>query len=193
MKVLREAQYIAVPWKNGGGVTREIHREPPEPAPFDWRLSLATIGSAGPFSAFDGYDRTLTLVRGVGVEMTFHQHGNAKLSSVGQMAQFDGGWQTSCALLDGPSTDLNLIVSRTRAVSTSRSVQILTPLTISTAQWTQTIVCCISGSIQIANTGATAELAAVDVALCSPSDGMITCHPSGPVAAHVFIAGVKVR
>jgi len=194
MKILRESNYIAVPWKNGGGLTRELHREPPEPARFDWRLSLATIDAAGPFSAFDDYDRTLTLVRGAGVEMTFHQHGSARLSSVGQMAQFDGAWQTSCVLLDGPSTDLNLIVSKTRLQSMSRSVRISAPEAIPTAAWTHTIVCCISGSIQITNTtGGTAELGAVDVALCSPADGAITCHPRGPDAAHVFIASVKVR
>jgi len=41
-------------WKNGGGTTREILRVPAEPTAFDWRLSLATIDSPGPFSAFEG-------------------------------------------------------------------------------------------------------------------------------------------
>ena len=43
MNILRESSYRAVPWKNGGGVTREILRAPAEPDAFDWRLSLATV------------------------------------------------------------------------------------------------------------------------------------------------------
>jgi hypothetical protein len=43
MIVLRESAYHAVPWKNGGGITREIYREPAGSAAFDWRRSLATI------------------------------------------------------------------------------------------------------------------------------------------------------
>ena len=32
MIVLREADYITVPWKNGGGLTREILKVPPDAA-----------------------------------------------------------------------------------------------------------------------------------------------------------------
>ncbi|MEA3183170.1 MAG: uncharacterized protein QOI59_6693, partial [Gammaproteobacteria bacterium] len=117
MNILRESSYLSVPWKNGGGVTREILRVPAEPSAFDWRLSLATIDSPGPFSTFDGYHRTLVLVRGAGVELNFAQHGTSRLSTPGQTVSFDGAWQTSCTLLDGPSTDLNLIVSKERAQS----------------------------------------------------------------------------
>ena len=60
MIILRASSYRTVAWKNGGGMTREILREPAEPTPFDWRLSLATIDSSGPFSAFAGYQRTVS-------------------------------------------------------------------------------------------------------------------------------------
>src|SRR3984885_1398856 len=83
MIILRESTYVTVPWKNGGGVTREILRSPPESTAFDWRLSLATIDSPGPFSSFDGYHRTLVLVRGAGVELNFAQHGTSRLSTPG--------------------------------------------------------------------------------------------------------------
>ena len=78
MIILRESSYITVPWKNGGGVTREILRSPPESTAFDWRLSLATIDLPGPFSAFEGYHRTLVLVRGAGVELNFAAHGRSE-------------------------------------------------------------------------------------------------------------------
>lgn len=46
------------PWKNGGGTTRELHRDE------RWRLSIATITAAGEFSSFPGIDRTFTVARG---------------------------------------------------------------------------------------------------------------------------------
>ena len=40
----------ASPWKNGGGVTREVAKSPSQ-APF-WRLSIANVDQEGPFSSF---------------------------------------------------------------------------------------------------------------------------------------------
>ena len=57
------------PWKNGGGITREIVCWPPGSGldDFWWRASVATIDAAGPFSAFPGVDRTIMLLEGAGV------------------------------------------------------------------------------------------------------------------------------
>ena len=61
----------AMPWKNGGGVTREIVCQPPSAGmnDFDWRVSIAHIASDGPFSAFPGVDRIITLLSGGGVHL----------------------------------------------------------------------------------------------------------------------------
>ena len=191
MIILRESTYRTVPWKNGGGVTREILRVPPESNAFDWRLSLATIELPGPFSAFDEYHRTLVLVRGAGVELNFSQHGTSRLSAVGQTVSFDGAWPTSCTLLDGPSTDLNLIVSRDRARSASRVIQLTTAETLQTAEWSELLVCCISGSLRLTNTAGEMEsLHSADVARCSTVDGAIICSPLGAATPYVFVAGV---
>ena len=133
MIVLREADYTAVPWKNGGGLTREILKVPADAAEFDWRLSLATIERPGPFSSFEGYDRTLVLVRGAGVELDFGAHGRAVLRAPGQLAAFDGAWATGCTLIDGPSSDLNLIISKTRAEAQTRLLRVATPEILHTA------------------------------------------------------------
>ena len=54
------------PWRNGGGVTRELLAWP---NPADWRLriSVADIAADGPFSAFPGVRRWFTLLSGEGV------------------------------------------------------------------------------------------------------------------------------
>jgi environmental stress-induced protein Ves len=194
MIVLRESGYAAVPWKNGGGVTREIHRVPADTVAFDWRLSLASIDAAGPFSAFESYERTLVLVRGPGVELDFGLHGRARLCAPGQVASFDGAWETTCTLLDGPSMDLNLIVSKQRAQAHARMVRLATAEVIDTQGWVETLVCCISGSVELQNTvGNTETLAAVDVARCFPADGSVTCSPVAASPALLFIAAVKLQ
>ena len=64
-----------MPWKNGGGVTREIVCQPSSACmgagmgDFDWRVSIAHIASDGPFSAFPGVDRIITLLSGGGVHL----------------------------------------------------------------------------------------------------------------------------
>jgi uncharacterized protein len=194
MIILQAASYRTVPWKNGGGTTREILRVPPEPTPFDWRLSVATIDAAGPFSAFDGYHRTLVLLSGAGVELDFGPHGRSRLTSVGQLVEFDGDWPTQCALVDGRSQDLNLMVSKERARATSESLELAQPQVVRTTQWPDTLLCCISGVIRLTNiAGRTADLGCADVAHCSPADEAITCSPLGATAARMFVASLGSR
>ena len=192
MIVLRESDYATVPWKNGGGLTREILKVPPDAAAFDWRLSLATIEQPGPFSAFDGYDRTLVLIRGAGVELDFGSEGRAVLRAPGQLAAFDGGWATSCTLIDGPSSDLNLIVSKVRAETRARLVRVTTPELIHTAGWEETLICCVAGAAQVENAaGHIATLSGADVARCTPADGVLTCAADGPTPALLFVAALR--
>jgi environmental stress-induced protein Ves len=192
MILLREAEYSTVPWKNGGGLTREILKVPDDATPFDWRLSLATIEQPGPFSTFEDYDRTLVLVRGAGVDLDFGTHGRTLLRTPGQLAAFDGGWATSCTLIDGPSSDLNLIVSKTRAEARARLIRVATPELIHTAGWEETLVCCITGAAQIENAaGEIAALSATDVARCTPNDGVLTCAPEGVSPALLFVAALR--
>ena len=194
MIILRESSFVTLPWKNGGGLTREILRIPAEPTVFDWRLSLATINSPGPFSDFEGFERTLVLVRGTGVELDFGPHGRARLQAAGQLVTFDGAWPVSCTLLDGPSSDLNLIVSRDRMESASQSLQLSETEHVQTAGWEDTLVCCISGSVQLTNSNGEVEnLGEADVARCSPNDRMVTCASRDSAQAHVFVAHVRHR
>jgi len=62
---IRAADYRAMAWKNGQGMTREIAREPGD-GDFLWRLSIAEVAASGDFSLFPGYDRTITLIEGAG-------------------------------------------------------------------------------------------------------------------------------
>ena len=105
----------ATPWKNGGGTTREIVCQPPGAGMdnFDWRVSIATIAAAGPFSAFPGVDRVILLRDGAGVHL---QGGGIdhRLDTPGEPFAFSGDVALGCELLGGASTDFNVMVRRGR-------------------------------------------------------------------------------
>ncbi|MEU9300979.1 HutD family protein [Streptomyces sp. NPDC048269] len=117
LRVLRAADRTATVWKNGGGVTREIAVRP-EGAGMDdfvWRASLAEVGSDGPFSAFPGIDRTLTLAEGAGMDLTVG--GVGRLVDERYVPQaFAGDEPTDCRLLDGPVVNFNVMYRRGAAV-----------------------------------------------------------------------------
>lgn len=118
---LRPEQHLVVPWKNGGGTTREVLAHPPGAGTggFAWRLSIASVEQDGPFSAFPGVDRTLLLLEGAGMTLTFSPPGEparaVRVDRALEPVRFDGAWPARCALLGGPVRDLNLMVDRTRA------------------------------------------------------------------------------
>ena len=73
MRLLAARDRLAKPWKNGGGVTRDVAIAPPDAGldTFDWRISFADVASDGPFSPFPDIDRTLTVVDGEGLALRF--------------------------------------------------------------------------------------------------------------------------
>jgi environmental stress-induced protein Ves len=88
---------------------------PPHGDSFDWRVSVAQIDTAGPFSDFASYNRFMVLLKGAGVVLKF-SGGPApqvrELRRVGDMVEFDGALAAHCELQDGPCVDLNLMVAK---------------------------------------------------------------------------------
>jgi hypothetical protein len=123
MKVthLKARDFARQPWKNGGGSTTQLALHE-ENARWLWRLSLAEVDEPGPFSDFSGYERTIMLVEGAGMELTIDGRPSPALCLPYVPFVFDGGARTSCALVSGPVKDLNLMVDRRRA---SGSVEVI--------------------------------------------------------------------
>jgi hypothetical protein len=101
------------PWRNGGGLTRELLRWPDPARHPDWslRLSVADIEADGPFSAFDGVDRWFAVVAGAGVELGL-EAGPLRVGRADAPVAFRGEAAPHCRLLDGPTRDLNLMLRR---------------------------------------------------------------------------------
>ncbi|RZL95619.1 MAG: HutD family protein [Variovorax sp.] len=105
------------PWKNGGGTTREIASWPPGAAldDFGWRVSIATIATAGPFSAFAGVDRSIMLLDGDGVRLRSADGAvDHRLDVPHRPFAFSGDAPIDCTLLGGASSDFNVMTRRGR-------------------------------------------------------------------------------
>lgn len=126
LTLLPAADRAATAWKNGGGVTREVAAvgKSGDGGPlgdFLWRISLADVATDGPFSAFEGYDRVITLVRGAGMVLTIDgvEH---RVDAPFEPLGFSGGSRTDCVLIGGPIVDFNVM---TRSGAATAEVTIL--------------------------------------------------------------------
>lgn len=98
------------PWRNGGGTTRELLAWPPtDAAHWGVRVSVAHIGSSGPFSAWPGVERWFVVLQGAGVELQWQGHA-ARLTPDSPPLRFNGGEPPACTLLGGATEDLNLML-----------------------------------------------------------------------------------
>jgi environmental stress-induced protein Ves len=119
MEIIRYAELKAHPWRNGGGVTREVARHSRTPslqtAPqdtgqdnaWDWRVSIAEVSKAGPFSAYAGMDRVLTVIDGdlLLLSVDGAEHPLEKYRPF----RFSGDADSAGALPTGDIRDLNVI------------------------------------------------------------------------------------
>lgn len=110
VRVVPWAARTTMPWKNGGGVTHELLREARGEG-FALRLSIAEVASDGPFSAFPGIDRAITVIEGAGMRLV-RADGLAVTLRPGVPYSFHGEDAYVGALHDGPVHDFNVLVDR---------------------------------------------------------------------------------
>ncbi|GAB2536958.1 HutD/Ves family protein [Rhodanobacter koreensis] len=105
------------PWKNGLGSTREIAVQPSGTGSNDflWRVSIAEVDSAAPFSSFPGIDRQIVLLDGHGFTMTLDDGHTHALTTPFVPFAFAGEARVAVSLIDGPTRDFNLMVRREQA------------------------------------------------------------------------------
>lgn len=110
------ASLAAKLWKNGGGSTTEVAVWPAGAGldDFVWRISIATIASDGPFSLFPGIDRTLSLVRGQGVDLLLKDGAprTVALRLDAPTLSFPGEWPIDASLPFGATQDFNVMTRR---------------------------------------------------------------------------------
>lgn len=111
------ADLHAQPWKNGGGVTRQlaIYPEHATQDNFIWRVSAADLTHPGPFSIWPDIDRILILTGGESMLLTRTETGQQQRLARGERIYFAGETPFEAALPDGPARDFNLMLRRKQA------------------------------------------------------------------------------
>lgn len=133
------------PWRNGGGVTRELIAWP-TPQDWDWRISVAEIEKDGPFSRFEGVERWFAVLGGAGVRLTVDGRTH-ELTPQGAPIRFDGAKDCACELIAGPTEDFNLMLKHghTRA----RLVRVLGALDVEVEPGTRVAVYAWDEPVQV--------------------------------------------
>ncbi|MEW9622626.1 HutD/Ves family protein [Rhodanobacter geophilus] len=146
MSILRLADCPARPWKNGLGHTREMAVHPPGAGMDDflWRVSIAEVEGAAPFSAFRGIDRVIALLEGDGFTMALDDGRIHALTTPCMPFAFPGEAGVDVALAGGPSRDFNLMLRRGRVRGGIEAWRTAGPRQ---AGATLTLVYCASGHI----------------------------------------------
>lgn len=103
-RVIRSEEVTPQPWANGGGTTRELLAADDG----SWRISVADIGSDGPFSTFPGRHRLLTVVDGpvLGLDVDGETH----VVEPHRPFAFSGDAVVEASVPEGPVRALNVIV-----------------------------------------------------------------------------------
>lgn len=100
-----------MPWANGRGKSYEITRSGGDD--WLWRIAIAPVIEAGPFSSLPGVDRQLVVMDDA--PLTLVIDGVEKVVHRGEVAHFSGDSAVTCSLPAGPTRDLGLMVRRGQA------------------------------------------------------------------------------
>lgn len=145
--IISPQAFKTIPWKNGKGETTELAINSGGTLEhFDWRLSIAKVIEDGPFSDFSGYLRHLVLIKGNGISLIHDQTKADHLSSLLDMAVFNGRCKTVGKLISGEITDFNIM---TRVDKYQVSVETyVEKQTVSLKPSSYCFLYCLEGSIE---------------------------------------------
>lgn len=147
IEVLGPDDFVSMPWRNGLGTTLELAGEHDEAGTLLWRVSMADVVEAGPFSPFPGMDRILTLIEGAGFDLDFAGHGRVTPVTPLVPVRFSGNWATRAENVAGPSQDLNVMLARGRVFA---EVVVLGHAGSLPAFGDRTLLYCLTGGADLA-------------------------------------------
>jgi len=156
---------------------------------------VAEVAADGPFSAFPGIDRTLTVIAGAGIDLAFEDGSQLSIDPL-QPTAFDGGIACQGRLKAGPLTDLNVMSCRgavQHAVAgmtlSAEKQEIPCPAAATLALFAA------DGAVAVTLAGETYRLAAWDSLLIdAPSTGIAAqaaAAPDSAESAHLLVIAVS--
>ena len=179
--VLRQADYRRMRWKNGGGWTTELAAHPDGAEDFDWRISIADVGSDGAFSTFPDCDRWIALLEGNGMQLEFDAAPAERLEQRLRFLKFSGDWHTHGRLISGPVRDFNLIVRRDAVRAEILHRPLVGPMVFLAEPATTWFVHLVGGRAELKNHDAALE-----------AGDSLLLEPVEPAVNHVLSGGGEV-
>lgn len=185
LEVLRAAGRTPVAWKDGGGLTREVAVEPYGSGleDFDWRVSIAEIRTAGPFSRFAGIERRMAVISGR-LSLAIDGRSAVTLTPESEAVEFPGELPVLAEPLGAPVTDLNLMTRRARC-SASLKRQLLRGSAVLEPRAATTLIVAL-GELLVHREDGEITLAALDALRIGPGPGCTITARSGPAAFHLI-------
>jgi environmental stress-induced protein Ves len=153
VRLVQPSQHRVMPWKNGFGTTTEIAIDPPDAdvgGRFRWRLSIADVQRSGPFSAFPGYERTIMVIAGHGMDLAIADQPVRRFDRLFDAYVFSGDSAAECRLLDGPIRDFNLMVERSSVRSRLQVMHLDATSRLLDPASGDRIIHCFDGAIDLA-------------------------------------------
>jgi environmental stress-induced protein Ves len=191
VRLIRPAEHRRMPWKNGGGETIEIAVSP-EGAGLDefaWRVSMARVTRAGPFSSFPGVDRTLAVLDGAGLRLAVTGRGPLELTAASPPCSFPADLPATASLADGPVLDLNVMTRRGAVDHALDRLSVGAPRDLRLDCGTALLLC-RSGQLDVELADRTVSLGPDDTLLLDPCPGEpLRLRP----AASVVLFVVRLR
>ncbi len=157
--IIQLAQIPPSPWRNGGGVTRELAAWP-SAQDWVWRISVAEVEASGPFSCFAGVQRCFAVLHGAGVRLRFASQ-QLELTQASEPLSFDGADAVDCDLLQGATQDFNLMVRCDRSSATLRRLRAAERIVLATGK-----------TVAVWANSAPVQLQAADEALLLPAHSL---------------------
>ena len=111
MRIQRFSDHTAMPWANGRGTSYEVARAGGDE--WLWRIAIAPVIEAGPFSVMPGVDRQLVVMEDAPLVLTVD--GAEKVVHRGEVTNFSGDSVATCSLPSGATRDCGLMVRRGQA------------------------------------------------------------------------------
>ncbi|MEU9060145.1 HutD family protein [Streptomyces sp. NPDC048430] len=183
-QILRAEDRAPAPGSNGGGVTSEVAVHPTGASTDDfvWRVSVADVARGGPFSAFPGVDRIITVADGPGVALTVDGASHVMDASYEPFA-LSGDAVTECRLLGGPVVAFNVMARRAEMAARVRVVR--SDTAVRPVAGTHVLAIVLDGAAVLR--GASVRLGCLDAVLLSDGD-CVSFGVEGVLAIVDFVA-----
>lgn len=188
LKLLPAASRTPMPWKNGGGLTREVAVYPPgsDLQDFDWRVSIADIRAAGPFSVFPGIDRQMMVISGR-LSLAVVARPAVTLTPQSDAVAFPGEVPVFAEPLGAPVTDLNVMTRRSRCRASLRRNSPAESSQLEARADTTLIIALVD--LIVGRAGRGFALAPLDALSLGPGPGCTITARSGPAVFHLIEIG----